>query len=56
MLNYGGLLVDISLSSDDIMVFQRIYSEKSEAVEWMWKFGNPLEKEIAGLVKKAVEN
>ena len=45
-----------SLSSDDILVFQRIYAEISETVKWMLNFGSPLEKRIAGLIKKAVEN
>ncbi len=47
--------MQISLCSDDVSVFQRIHAEKPETVQWMWKFGNPLEKMIAGLIKQAVE-
>jgi hypothetical protein len=45
----------ISLRSEDVSVFQRIYAEKSETVDWMLNFGCPIEKMIAGLIKEAKE-
>ena len=47
--------MQISLCFEDISVFQRMYAEKSETVDWMLKFGNPLEETIAGLIKQANE-
>ena len=47
--------MQISLCFEDISVFQRMYAEKSETVDWMLKFGSPLEKMIAGLIKQANE-
>jgi hypothetical protein len=45
--------MEISLTSEDISVFRRIYSEKPDAVNWMANFGNPLERMIGGVIKQA---
>jgi len=47
--------MNISLCSEDVSFFQRMYAEKSETVDWMLKFGNPYEKVIAELIKQANE-
>ena len=47
--------MQINLCSEDVSIFQRMYAEKSETVDWMLKFGNPLEKMIAVLIKQANE-
>lgn len=43
--------MNISLSSEDVSAFQKIYSEDTEIVEWMYRFGSPLEKIVSGLIK-----
>lgn len=47
--------MQISLYSEDIVIFQRIYAEKPETVDWMLKFGSPFEKVIAEIIKIANE-
>jgi hypothetical protein len=47
--------MQISLCFEDICVFQRMYADKSETVDWMSKFGSPLDKMIGGLIKQANE-
>jgi hypothetical protein len=44
------LAINVSLTSEDILVFQRIYSEKPEAVEWMYRFGPAVDKITSGLI------
>ena len=47
--------MDVRICPEDITVFQRLYAEYPVAVDWMLKFGNPYEKLIAGIIKKANE-
>jgi|GEM_PF-3823675 len=47
--------MQISLYPEDISALRRVYAEKPEIVDWMLKFGAPLEKIIAGTIKIANE-
>jgi hypothetical protein len=47
--------MEVSLCLEDVSVFKRIYSEKPETVEYMYRFGSCLDKIVAGLIKQAKE-
>lgn len=47
--------MEVTLYSEDIHIFQRIYAEKPETMDWMMRFGSPFEKVIAEIIKIANE-
>jgi hypothetical protein len=47
--------MQISLLLEDVSVLQRIYTERTEIVDWMLKFGAPVEKILAEIIIKASE-
>jgi hypothetical protein len=47
------ITVKFELTSENVSVFQQIYSEKYESVEYMYRFGMPLAKVVALLIKQA---
>jgi hypothetical protein len=47
--------MQINLCSEDVSALQHIYAEKPETVDWMLKFGSPLEMIMAGIIMIANE-
>ena len=47
--------MNVKLTPENRFVFQQIYTEKRETVEYMYRFGIPLAKVVALLIKQANE-